>query len=569
MISATQGVIWTITNNGKLADDVYAGYHGYGGKYSKEWQEAQCIYSDITGYTATANTGNNINAVARYLESLEPMDPQTPVISEAAFDKDATAVVFEPDENGTYTANITTKVTATLYDDPALTLTAVYGDKRADVDKVGDSTTVEDGENTYELTIENLPAPGTIYLAIDGVQTASDVFLFDPVNGRDSSQSMAGFDTSTMPVHAEISVTQEDENETVDINVTKIWEDHDDQDGVRPNEVTVQLKANGAAVEGMTLTLDESNQWYGSFADLPEMDDNGVIVYTIEEVNADQSYKAEITLDVGPEGDYDFTLTNCHEVEKTEVSVEKIWDDNNDQDGKRPESIEVQLLADQEPCGDPVTLNEDNDWTYTWDDIDKYKNGGTKIVYTVAELGEIDGYTVSAVAGDAANGYTITNIHEIEKTSVSGSKVWDDENDYDGLRPESITVDLLANGKKVDSQTVIADVNGEWKWSLTDLDKYANGEEINYSFIDNVDGYTATEGDISNNYTLTNTHKPEKVDVEGSKTWKDSNDQDGLRPESITINLLANGEKVDSKVVTSSNGWKWRWSDLDKYKDGE
>ena len=51
--------------------------------------------------------------------------------------------------------------------------------------------------------------------------------------------------------------------------------------------------------------------------------------------------------------------------------------------------------------------------------------------------------------------------------------------------------------------------------------------------------------------TKTNSHTPEKTEVAGEKTWDDANDQDGKRPESITVNLLADGKKVAEKKVTS------------------
>ena len=36
----------------------------------------------------------------------------------------------------------------------------------------------------------------------------------------------------------------------------------------------------------------------------------------------------------------------------------------------------------------------------------------------------------------------------------------------------------------------------------------------------------------------------------------DNGDQDGIRPTSITVNLLANGEKVKDQKVTPR--WKWK-----------
>ena len=68
-----------------------------------------------------------------------------------------------------------------------------------------------------------------------------------------------------------------------------------------------------------------------------------------------------------------------------------------------------------------------------------------------------------------------------------------------------------------------------------------------------VTGYETT----INGYDITNTHVPETVAVEGSKSWNDGENQDGIRPESITVNLLADGEKVDSVAVTAEDEWKY------------
>ena len=92
-----------------------------------------------------------------------------------------------------------------------------------------------------------------------------------------------------------------------------------------------------------------------------------------------------------------------------------------------------------------------------------------------------------------------------------------------------------------------------------------NGEEIEYSITEEaVAGYTTTyEG-----YNVINTYTPEKTDVSGNKTWKDANDKDGIRPESITINLLANGKVVKTITVSAADGWKWSFKDLPRYENG-
>ena len=53
-----------------------------------------------------------------------------------------------------------------------------------------------------------------------------------------------------------------------------------------------------------------------------------------------------------------------------------------------------------------------------------------------------------------------------------------------------------------------------------------------------------------------------------AKEWVDSNNKDGLRPDSITVNLLANGEIKESKTVTKETSWKYTFEDLPKYENG-
>ena len=171
------------------------------------------------------------------------------------------------------------------------------------------------------------------------------------------------------------------------------------------------------------------------------------------------------------------------------------------------------------------------------------------------------------IEGTATNGIfklIAKNIHKQKKIEISGTKTWNDNNNQDGKRPESITINLFANGEKVASKVVTA--NDNWRWTFSNLDKYKDGAEIVYTITeDSVEHYEATV----ENYNVTNTHTAEKIEISGLKTWNDNNNQDGKRPESITINLFANGEKVASKVVTANDNWRWTFSDLDKYKNGE
>ena len=163
-----------------------------------------------------------------------------------------------------------------------------------------------------------------------------------------------------------------------------------------------------------------------------------------------------------------------------------------------------------------------------------------------------------------SKGAVIKIIDKIEKTSVSGTKTWKDNNNQDGIRPSSITVNLLANGQQVASKTVSASDN--WQYSFDNLAAYANGQKITYTVTeDAVAGYTSTV----DGYNVTNNHTPATVKVSGTKTWKDNNNQDGIRPSSITVNLLANGQQVASKTVSASDNWQYSFDNLAAYANGQ
>ena len=163
-----------------------------------------------------------------------------------------------------------------------------------------------------------------------------------------------------------------------------------------------------------------------------------------------------------------------------------------------------------------------------------------------------------------SKGAVIKIIDKIEKTSVSGTKTWNDNNNQDGIRPSSITVNLLANGQQVASKTVSASDN--WQYSFDNLAAYANGKKITYTVTeDAVAGYTSTV----DGYNVTNNHTPATVKVSGTKTWKDNNNQDGIRPSSITVNLLANGQQVASKTVSASDNWQYSFDNLAAYANGK
>ena len=200
--------------------------------------------------------------------------------------------------------------------------------------------------------------------------------------------------------------------------------------------------------------------------------------------------------------------------------------------------------------------------------------GLIKQAYTVQEIQAPTGYVLSEEPikiskDDFGNDLAISRdlVNQKEKTSVSGQKTWNDNDNQDGKRPSKITVNLLANSVKVASKEVKPDAAGTWAYHFDNLDVVDDaGNVIAYTVSEEpVEGYETTiEGT-----NITNTHTPEVTEVAVKKIWDDADNKDGLRPEKITVRLLADGQEVAVKEITATDNWQASFTDLPVYKEGK
>ena len=200
--------------------------------------------------------------------------------------------------------------------------------------------------------------------------------------------------------------------------------------------------------------------------------------------------------------------------------------------------------------------------------------GLIKQAYTVQEIQAPTGYVLSEEPikiskDDFGNDLAISRdlVNQKEKTSVSGQKTWNDNDNQDGKRPSKITVNLLANGVKVASKEVKPDAAGTWAYHFDNLDVVDDaGNVIAYTVSEEaVEGYETTiEGT-----NITNTRTPEVTEVAVKKIWDDADNKEGLRPEKITVRLLADGQEVAVKEITATDNWQASFTDLPIYKEGK
>ena len=349
--------------------------------------------------------------------------------------------------------------------------------------------------------------------------------------------------------------------ETVNVDVTKIWTDGENQDGNRPDSISVIL--TGSDGKRYTTTITAANNWKHTFLKLPKFFNEGTqIEYTLTEDT--MSGYSDV---VEKRSDYVFVLTNKYSPATVDVTIVKKWDDDNDRDGMRPESVDIVLNGSDGKLY-TGTLSTENGYTCVFQSVPKYHDGGTLINYTIAEE-KIPGYTTTIAKDASGYKFTLTNAKAIDTVTKTVSKVWDDNNNQDGLRPTAITVILTGDDGSRRVKSVTAAEN--WTVTFENLPKNKNhGQNIQYTVSEAfVSGYTEAITQNGDNYTITNTHTPASSEFFVTKIWKDNGNNDGMRPDGITVTAHGSDGRSYTEKLNADNQWSVMFSNLPKYADGK
>lgn len=277
---------------------------------------------------------------------------------------------------------------------------------------------------------------------------------------------------------------EDHKNDKISIPVKKVWEDESNKHQKRPTSITVSLLQNKTFYEEQVIEQSDSklDAWEFEFTELPKYDAQGEeYEYTLVEDEVDL-YKAEIDQDM-------YTITNTYidnlKNDKISIPVKKVWEDESNKRQKRPASITVSLLQNgevyRELTVDAPEVSADT-WEFVFKELPRYDKKGQEYIYTLKEA-SVSNYIEEI---DQQN-YQITN-HYTETVqdffSLSGKKIWvDDENQWK-KRPEEITVNLMRNGSLYQEKKVKQKEDGSdiWSFEFLDLPKYDwEGKEWTYT----------------------------------------------------------------------------------------
>ena len=268
------------------------------------------------------------------------------------------------------------------------------------------------------------------------------------------------------------------------VSVNKVFVDKENVDKLRPETVKVGLFVNENEEPINTVELNAENDWKYTFEKLDKYNSENEELnnYSVKEIDVDENYNDTYKVTT-TENSTKVEITNTLKYEnvKTNLTVFKIWDDDSNKAGVRPESVEFELIADKVKTGVKLTANKDNTWAVVFEDVNKYKANGDEIAYTVAETSYSKYYIVEI--GNNVNGtIKVTNHidYSLIKTSVTVTKVWEDDNKKADVRPTTITFELLADGVTT-GKKLEAKATNNWTVKFDNLNKYtADGKEIKY-----------------------------------------------------------------------------------------
>ena len=345
-----------------------------------------------------------------------------------------------------------------------------------------------------------------------------------------------------------------------EIKASVNWDDADNQDAIRPEFVEAELYA-GDVSTGKKVKLTADNKWTASFGEMDLKKDGKTIDYTLVTTKVD-GY--DCVVEGSPAKG--LVLKYSHTTYKTDVTVTTKWDDAENQDGIRPNTYSVQLTADGEAVGDAITLNEAGNFTKTWKGLEKNK-AGKAITYSVKASDVAKGY--EATVSSTESGIVVTLTHTPEVADIAVFAAWDDADNQDALRPASVEAEVLANGKATGNKVTLT-AEGEWKATVKALPVYAAGQKITYTLKADLDAYTSACTSTADGLTLKFTHKTETVDVTLTTKWNDKENQDGNRPTSYSVQLMADGVKVgDLITLNAGNEFSKTWTGLQKNRTGK
>lgn len=380
------------------------------------------------------------------------------------------------DANGK-TYNVTNTFTRPT-DTRKITVTKIWNDNTNAASKRPDSVKLHLNDEEVVLTKNNATTDGNVW----------STELTKPVynnNGEKITYTLAEKEenipqwyTPSVDGYTVTNTFNAPTDQKYDITITKVWDDNKNEAGKRPTSITLTLNkidvaGNTVKVKDITLTGDSKAEKWTATENVQKYDEKAnVIKYFVTEESTGSMFYVNTDTDTT-----DLTVTNKFVVpnDKAELTVRKVWNDNNNTSNRTPVTIRVTGNGKSEDVTltiDNANANNGNIWerTVTATTLPKYDNLGKVINYSYDEVTVPTGYIKTL------NGNEITN-------SLPGIKVTKNVisvTDKDGNKTDTTGVDQIT----VKENDVI-------EYQIT-VENLGTVELTNVNITDNLDVYTDT-----------------------------------------------------------------------------
>ena len=227
------------------------------------------------------------------------------------------------------------------------------------------------------------------------------------------------------------------------VTVQKEWVGDEEADR---KDITVQLYADGKALDGMTQTLTKASGWKAAFTKLPGIKDGKAIEYSVVETNTPEGYTSKVEKIDDDNVIKVVNTSNKPKVTETtaDLVVKKAFEVAGDQEHKqvpvtegqfefvlKDENNKVVETAKNQADGTvnfkSLTFNKEGSYTYTITEnkgTDATINYSTQVVKATVDVKKVNDELVASVTysgGDGEQKNTITNTQN--KPKVSNAKV--------------------------------------------------------------------------------------------------------------------------------------------------
>ena len=265
-------------------------------------------------------------------------------------------------------------------------------------------------------------------------------------------------------------------NTVQNIVVAKDWDDNNNAFNVRPNSTIVHLLKDGVEID--QVELNDTNGWTHTFNNLQVCDDEfNRYEYTIYEEPINH-YDTNIQYqEIDPE-----TMTTNITINSSVKPEDRydgivgyvMWDDDDDEKGKRPSNVTINLYRNDEKI-DSYTTDEDNDWYYEFTLLPKWKNPTEEYTYSIEEE-EQEYYSSEYEMADVpASG--------IKLKFSSDSKARDIESDYLEIYyrlNEQVYKVGRYRGTEISNKEITIPTNDFYLYWTTDNSDYAYSFSMDY-----------------------------------------------------------------------------------------